>query len=190
MFWLFFCAFLPFLFFLCFWAWVHLASPVSPNFFVRDPFCCYAQKFPLFPEAFGDTSPTVVSLPPPQSSCKHTLASYMMWMTGGLLLTSSVLLGKLYIFLKWESTWERLPLHPMSCTYIFLPLLSFYQCMGHLCFDFSVWVDGSLPPCPFPWCVAVLFNFWLHLAVCLCLSVAAYTCPRGALLAGGPSLAH
>lgn len=46
-------------------------------------------------------------------------------MTGGLLLTSSVLLGKLHSFLKWESTYTpRNPCLVHMYSYFFSPLIS------------------------------------------------------------------
>lgn len=99
----------------------------------------------------------VPSYLPSNLSCKHTSASSKCEHTG-FLPTSSVWLGKLPHFLRWEST-ERHPLYPTSCAYIVLScLLSLYQCVGHLCSDLSVWGDGVLQPCPFPWCVVVCFN--------------------------------
>lgn len=55
------------------------------------------------------------------------------------------------------------------------------------------WGEGGVQPCPCPWCVVVCFNGDFSLCsffLCLCIPAAAYTCLRGALLAGGPLLAH
>lgn len=158
------------------WAWVHLASPISPSFCVREPFSspCYAQKFPLLSLALGDAPPPyplilVANTPlfPPNGNT---------W--GGVCLPLQCGWGSCTVFGGGRAH-RGTPLHPTSCEYIFLSLLLSHQRVGHLCSDLDVWVDGGLQPCPFPWCVVMFFNdyFSLHLLMCLCISAAAYTCP-------------
>lgn len=126
-------------------------------------------------------------------SCKHTSASSKCGHTGGFYLPLQFGWRSCSIF--WGGRGQRdTPLYPTPCAYILLSLLlSVYQCVGHVYSDLSVWGDGGLQPCPFPWCVIVCFNGDFSLSSffpCLCISAAAYTCLRGALLAGGSLLAH
>lgn len=135
--------------------------------------------------------PVVPSYLPSNLSCRHTSASSKCEHTGGFCLPLQFGWGSCPIF--WGGRAQRHPLYPTSSAYILLScLLSLNQCVGHLWSDLSVWGDGVLQPCPFPWCVVVCFNGDLSLLLfaCLCISAAAYTCLRGALLAGGPLLAH
>lgn len=113
--------------------------PVGPNFCVREPFSspCYAQKFPLLSIALGDARPVAPSTLASDSSCKHASASPNVNTRGGSAYPFSVA-GEAAQFSEVGEHIEGTPLHPASCAYIFLPLLSFYQCVGHICSDLDV----------------------------------------------------
>lgn len=103
------------------WALVHLTSPISPKFYVREPFSspCYAHKFPLLSFSPCVCPSVVASSLLSNLSCKHTSA-FSKYEHTGFLPTSSIWLGKLPHFLRWEST-ERHPLvSHILCIYITL----------------------------------------------------------------------
>lgn len=119
-------------------------------------------------------------------SCKHTSASSKCGHTG-FLPTSSVWLGKLPHFLRWESTERRPLVSHILCICIALSSLLVSVC-GAPIFWPQCLRGGGLWPCPFPWCVVVCFNGDFSLSSffpCLCISAAAYTCLRGAIIGRG-----
>lgn len=99
------------------WALVHFTSPISPKFYVREPFS-YAMLCTQVPSSSFSPCVCLCSVASSNLSCKHTSASSKCEHTGGFCLPLQFGWGNHPVF--WGGRPQRdTPLYPLCLVHIY-----------------------------------------------------------------------